>query len=148
MYCGQVSRNAAAAARWWWMNDESSASIIESLWWRRSLPLPLLNWSFLDARSDVGNSTALSNCRYTELRDDEHVEQGSKWAAVLTFLLKVSSRHPIACLKPTWSHNLSCRWFQKLKPSSQINEGSFFWLQNTEGLTLVGLFMEGTTLSC
>jgi hypothetical protein len=28
------------------------------------------------------------------------------------------------------------------------NQGSFFRLQNTEGLTLVGLFMEGTTLTC
>jgi hypothetical protein len=27
-------------------------------------------------------------------------------------------------------------------------QGSFFRLQNTEGLTLVGLFMEGTTLTC
>jgi hypothetical protein len=24
----------------------------------------------------------------------------------------------------------------------------FFWLQNMEGLTLVGVFMEGTTLTC
>jgi hypothetical protein len=28
------------------------------------------------------------------------------------------------------------------------DQGSFFRLQNTEGLTLVGLFMEGTTLTC
>jgi hypothetical protein len=28
------------------------------------------------------------------------------------------------------------------------DHGSFFRLQNTEGLTLVGLFMEGTTLTC
>jgi hypothetical protein len=28
------------------------------------------------------------------------------------------------------------------------HQGSFFRLQNTEGLTLVGLFMEGTTLTC
>jgi hypothetical protein len=28
------------------------------------------------------------------------------------------------------------------------NQGSFFRLQNTEGLTLVGLLMEGTTLTC
>jgi hypothetical protein len=27
-------------------------------------------------------------------------------------------------------------------------QGSFFTRQNTEGLTLVGLFMEGTTLTC
>jgi hypothetical protein len=27
-------------------------------------------------------------------------------------------------------------------------QGSFFRRQNTEGLTLVGLFMEGTTLTC
>jgi hypothetical protein len=27
-------------------------------------------------------------------------------------------------------------------------QGSFFRLQNTEGLTVVGLFMEGTTLTC
>jgi hypothetical protein len=27
-------------------------------------------------------------------------------------------------------------------------QGSFFWLQNTEGLTVVGVFMEGTTLTC
>jgi hypothetical protein len=27
-------------------------------------------------------------------------------------------------------------------------QGLFFWLQNTEGLTLVGVFMEGTTLTC
>jgi hypothetical protein len=27
-------------------------------------------------------------------------------------------------------------------------QGSFFRLQNTEGLTLVGVFMEGTTLTC
>jgi hypothetical protein len=29
-----------------------------------------------------------------------------------------------------------------------INQGSFFRLQNTKELTLVGLFMEGTTLIC
>jgi hypothetical protein len=29
-----------------------------------------------------------------------------------------------------------------------VHQGSFFRLQNTEGLTLVGLFMEGTTLTC
>jgi hypothetical protein len=29
-----------------------------------------------------------------------------------------------------------------------VRQGSFFWLQNTEGLTLVGVFMEGTTLTC
>jgi hypothetical protein len=29
-----------------------------------------------------------------------------------------------------------------------LYQGSFFRLQNTEGLTLVGLFMEGTTLTC
>jgi hypothetical protein len=29
-----------------------------------------------------------------------------------------------------------------------VNQGSFFWLQNTAGLTLVGVFMEGTTLTC
>jgi hypothetical protein len=28
------------------------------------------------------------------------------------------------------------------------DQGSFLRLQNTEGLTLVGLFMEGTTLTC
>jgi hypothetical protein len=28
------------------------------------------------------------------------------------------------------------------------HQGSFFRRQNTEGLTLVGLFMEGTTLTC
>jgi hypothetical protein len=28
------------------------------------------------------------------------------------------------------------------------NQGSSFWLQNTEGLTLVGVLMEGTTLTC
>jgi hypothetical protein len=28
------------------------------------------------------------------------------------------------------------------------SQGSFFRLQNMEGLTLVGLFMEGTTLTC
>jgi hypothetical protein len=27
-------------------------------------------------------------------------------------------------------------------------QGSFFWLQNKEGLTLVGIFMEGHTLIC
>jgi hypothetical protein len=27
-------------------------------------------------------------------------------------------------------------------------QGSFFRLQNTAGLTLVGVFMEGTTLTC
>jgi hypothetical protein len=26
-------------------------------------------------------------------------------------------------------------------------QGSFFWLQNKEGLTLVGVFMEGTILT-
>jgi hypothetical protein len=31
---------------------------------------------------------------------------------------------------------------------SSKNQGSFFRLQNTEGLTLVGVFMEGTTLTC
>jgi hypothetical protein len=29
-----------------------------------------------------------------------------------------------------------------------VDQGSFFRLQNTEGLTVVGLFMEGTTLTC
>jgi hypothetical protein len=29
-----------------------------------------------------------------------------------------------------------------------MGQGSFFRLQNTEALTLVGLFMEGTTLTC
>jgi hypothetical protein len=29
-----------------------------------------------------------------------------------------------------------------------IRQGSFFRLQNTEGLTLVGLFIGGTTLTC
>jgi hypothetical protein len=29
-----------------------------------------------------------------------------------------------------------------------VEQGSFFRRQNTEGLTLVGLFMEGTTLTC
>jgi hypothetical protein len=29
-----------------------------------------------------------------------------------------------------------------------VSQGSFFRRQNTEGLTLVGLFMEGTTLTC
>jgi hypothetical protein len=29
-----------------------------------------------------------------------------------------------------------------------VSQCSFFWLQNTEGLTLVGVFMEGTTLTC
>jgi hypothetical protein len=29
-----------------------------------------------------------------------------------------------------------------------LGQGSFFWLQNTEGLTLVGVFIEGTTLTC
>jgi hypothetical protein len=29
-----------------------------------------------------------------------------------------------------------------------MDQGSFFRRQNTEGLTLVGLFMEGTTLTC
>jgi hypothetical protein len=32
--------------------------------------------------------------------------------------------------------------------SGNLYQGSFFWLQNTEGLTLVGVFMEGTTLTC
>jgi hypothetical protein len=29
-----------------------------------------------------------------------------------------------------------------------VGQGSFFRRQNTEGLTLVGLFMKGTTLTC
>jgi hypothetical protein len=29
-----------------------------------------------------------------------------------------------------------------------LDQDSFFWLQNKEGLTLVGVFMEGTTLTC
>jgi hypothetical protein len=32
--------------------------------------------------------------------------------------------------------------------SMPTHQGSFFRLQNTKGLTLVGLFMEGTTLTC
>jgi hypothetical protein len=32
--------------------------------------------------------------------------------------------------------------------TTDMNQGSFFTRQNTEGLTLVGLFMEGTTLTC
>jgi hypothetical protein len=32
--------------------------------------------------------------------------------------------------------------------SATVNQGSFFRCQNMEGLTLVGLFMEGTTLTC
>jgi hypothetical protein len=35
-----------------------------------------------------------------------------------------------------------------LHTSSIYLQGSFFRRQNTEGLTLVGLFMEGTTLTC
>jgi hypothetical protein len=31
---------------------------------------------------------------------------------------------------------------------ADTSQGSFFRLQNTEGLTLVGVFMEGTTLTC
>jgi hypothetical protein len=31
---------------------------------------------------------------------------------------------------------------------STVHQGSFFRLQNMEGLTLVGLFTEGTTLTC
>jgi hypothetical protein len=33
-------------------------------------------------------------------------------------------------------------------PPGSGAHGSFFWLQNKEGLTLVGVFMEGTTLTC
>jgi hypothetical protein len=29
-----------------------------------------------------------------------------------------------------------------------LDQGSVFWLQNKEGLTLVGVFLEGTTLTC
>jgi hypothetical protein len=36
----------------------------------------------------------------------------------------------------------------KLLKVDTCKQGSFFRLQNTEGLTLVGLFMEGTTLTC
>jgi hypothetical protein len=35
-----------------------------------------------------------------------------------------------------------------LHRSQSTTQGSFFRLQNTEGLTRVGLFMEGTTLTC
>jgi hypothetical protein len=36
----------------------------------------------------------------------------------------------------------------RYKTIRYCNQGSFFRLQNMEGLTLVGLFMEGTTLTC
>jgi hypothetical protein len=29
-----------------------------------------------------------------------------------------------------------------------LDQGSLFWLQNKEGLTLVGVFLERTTLTC
>jgi hypothetical protein len=37
---------------------------------------------------------------------------------------------------------------KNLVVSCHPDQGSFFWLQNMAGLTLVGVFMEGTTLTC
>jgi hypothetical protein len=47
------------------------------------------------------------------------------------------------------STSISGCWSQLLYAlSSFMSPGFFFRLQNTEGLTLVGVFMEGTTLTC
>jgi hypothetical protein len=53
-------------------------------------------------------------------------------------LLIVSSQSKFS-LRSLYDHNIL---------ELTTGQGSFFWLQKTEGLTLVGVFMEGTTLTC
>jgi hypothetical protein len=81
-----------------------------------------------------------------------HVVAGKHQAAISSSMNKCGTKHKVMLstskLNSSDSHVPGGRYLFATSTGEGHSQDSFFWLQNTEGLTLVGVFMEGTILTC